>query len=356
MLEVNARKSLGRFTLDVRFEHREGILILFGRSGAGKTTTLRMIAGIEKPTGGEIRFGGRKVYSKNDRVNVAIRDRGIGFIFQHHNLFPHMTAFGNIAYAATDHGEISQWLERFHIAHVADRYPAQLSGGEQQRVAIIRALMTRPRMLLMDEPLSAVDVATRNVLQRELREVQRSSGIPIIHVTHNVSEAISLGDRVLVLEEGRVIHDGLPIEIFHAPTSIPLASLSGTENIVDGIVAAHHKDDNTTELRVGDCLLHMPQCRENVGARAAVAIRPEDILIALRETHDTSARNQFRGRIVEIVQDTLPSIVVKIPGGPKLRAVVTRRSLESLSLTQGAEVYLLIKAWACHPIDPDTSP
>ncbi len=355
MLAVDVRKTIGRFTLDLRFEHAEGILILFGRSGAGKTTTLRMIAGIDRPTEGEIRFGDRVMYSRKNRVNVAIRDRAIGFIFQHHNLFPHMTAYENVAYAAVDRSEIGDRLERFHVGQVADRYPGQLSGGEQQRVAIVRALVTRPRMLLMDEPLSAVDVATRNVLLRELRELQRSSGIPIIHVTHNVSEAFRLGDRVLVLEHGRIIHDGVPIEVFHTPTSIPLASLSGTENILDGVVAAHHADDNTTDLRVGGVSLHVPMCREDVGERAAIAIRPEDVLIALRETHDTSARNQLRGRITEIVLDVLPSIIVQIPDGPRLRAHVTRRSLESLSLAEGRDVFLLIKAWACHPIEADTT-
>ena len=179
--------------------------------------------------------------------------------------------------------------------------------------------------------------------------------LPIIYVTHNVSEAYRLGDRVLVLEAGRVIHDGVPIDVFQTPTSLPLAGLSGTENILDGLVLAHDADDGTTDLQVGEVTLHVLPCREEVGQRAVIAIRPEDILIALHQTPDTSARNQLVGRIVQVRQDTLPSILVELTGGPQLRAHVTRRSLQTLGLKEGKEVHLLIKAWACHPIEKNGS-
>lgn len=355
MLDVAIHRALVGFTLDLRFQHREGVLILFGRSGAGKTTALRMICGIDRPTRGTIRFAGRTWFSSDQRVNVPTRDRAVGFIFQQHNLFPHMTAHRNIAYAATDRDDIERWVDAFHIGHVMDRHPGRLSGGEQQRVAIVRALVTRPKLLLMDEPLSAVDVATRATLLDELRQLPRTSGIPIVYVTHNVGEAYRLGDRVIVLDTGRIIHDGVPIEVFRTPTSVPLANLSGTENVLDGVVAARNDDDRTMDLRVGATTLHVPLYDVAVGERAVVAIRPEDILIATGETHGTSARNQLRGRIVEVRHDTLPSILVELPGGPTLRAHITARSLQSLRLAVGVEVYLLIKAWSCHPVESDTT-
>ena len=355
MLHVDIRKCVGRFRLQLSFEHSEGILILFGRSGAGKTTALRAIAGMDKPTEGVISFDNRTLFSSEKRVNVSIQNRSIGFIFQEHNLFPHMTAYQNIAYAAKVRAEIDKWLQVFHVSDLTDRYPSRLSGGEQQRIAIIRALVSRPKLLLMDEPLSAVDVATRTVLLDELRALPRSNGIPIIYVTHNVSEAYRLGDRVLVLEEGNVIHDGVPIEVFHAPTSVPLASLSGTENILNSVVIAHLTDDNTTELRVGQTILHVPLCREKVGRTAVVAVRPEDILIAMHELADTSARNQLRGRVVEVLDERLPLVKVEVSGGPTLLVRVTRRSLQTLGLRKGVVVYLLIKAWAFHPIEADSS-
>lgn len=350
MLEVNLNKSIGGFNLNIRFEHRKGVLILFGRSGAGKTLTLRCISGIASPTSGLIRLNGDTLYSSESRTDVGIRRRDIGYIFQHDTLFPHMTAGQNIAYAAKG-GDVQRWLDVFHVAHLVDRYPRQLSGGEQQRVAIIRALVTKPKLLLMDEPLSAVDIARRNVLLDELRDLQRSSGIPIVYVTHNVSEAYRLGDRVLVLEKGRVIHDGVPLEVFPTPTSIPLASLYGTENILTGIVEQHHPDDGTTELRVGRLVLHVPLCADGIGESAMVAIRPEDILVARRRITGTSARNQLAGRIRSVTQDTAPSILVELGEGVTLRARVTPRSLQALELKEGSEVYLLIKAWACHPIE-----
>lgn len=360
MVRVNLEKRVGCFELVLRFEHKEGFLILFGRSGAGKTTALRLIAGIDKPGRGEITLDGRTLFCSKRGINVSVQRRSIGFIFQHHNLFPHMTAYQNIAYAAKDLGGIERWLDTFHVAHLTDRYPNQMSGGEQQRIAIIRALMTRPKMLLMDEPLSAVDMATRNVLLDELRELQRKSGIPIIYVTHNVAEAFRLGDRVLVLEEGKVIHDGVPIDVFQTPTTVPLAGLSGTENILNAVVVGHHADDGTTELRVRDTVLHVPLFREEVGETVVVAIRPEDILVASHEISGTSARNQLRGHIAEIAptgtdHSTLPSIRVVTPDGISLRARVTRRSLKTLGLTEGAEVHLLIKAWAIHPVETDRS-
>ena len=257
MLRVDIRKSVGPFHLDLRFEHGQSILILFGRSGAGKSTALRCIAGVDRPTSGCISFEKRTLFSSQQRINVSTQKRSIGFIFQHHNLFPHMTAYQNIAYAAKAPEQINHWLEVFHVRGVTHRYPHQLSGGEQQRIAVIRALMTAPTFLLMDEPMSAVDEATRHLLLDELRTLHRTSGIPIIYVTHHVSEAYQIGDRVLVLEDGKVIHDGLPIEVFHAPTSVSVASLSGRENILEGVVTAHHTDDNTTDLRIGGIVLQL---------------------------------------------------------------------------------------------------
>jgi len=355
MLRVDIDKHIGDIDLALKIEHERGVLVLFGRSGGGKTTTLRTIVGIDRPDRGEISFDGRLLYSSDQSINVTVADRSIGFIFQHHNLFPHMTAIENIAYAARDRSDIKRWLEMFRVAEVVDHYPDQLSGGEQQRVAIIRALVTKPKMLLMDEPLSAVDIATRNTLLDELRSFQQSTDLPIIYVTHNVSEAFRFGDRVIVLERGKMIHDGVPIDVFHAPTSVPVASLSGTENILNAEVVAHHDDDDTTDLSVGGTILHVPLCRQRVGETVVVAVRPEDILISLNEVHQTSARNQLRGTIAAVLQDRPPSILIQLSEKLTLRARVTHLSLETLGLRQGEKVYVLIKAWAFHPVELESA-
>ncbi|NOS99874.1 MAG: molybdenum ABC transporter ATP-binding protein [Phycisphaerales bacterium] len=353
MLVVDIQKRIGTIDLTVRFEHRAGILILFGPSGAGKTTTLRVIAGMDRPDSGEIALDGRTMFCGRRGINAAVQSRRFGFIFQHHNLFPHMTVRQNIAYAANDAAPIAHWLDRFNVGHLADRYPARLSGGEKQRVALIRSLAAQPRLLLLDEPMSSVDVATRQVLMEELRAVQRDTGVPMIYVTHEIAEAYRLGDRVLVLDRGRVIHDGVPIDVLQTPTSSSLAGLSGAENIIRGVVDAHHPDDDTTDLRVDGVVLHVPHCSTAVGSPAVVAVRPEDILIARHAVTETSARNQLRGVVVGIQQDRLPLVRVKIENGPTLRARVTRRSIASLELNQGATVYLVIKAWAFHVVDDE---
>ncbi len=350
MLEVNIQKSLGRLNLDVCFTHEGGVSILFGPSGAGKTTVLRMIAGIVKPDSGSIRFDGRTLFCSEKRINVAIQRRPIGFIFQHHNLFPHMSVLQNIAYAAAGEAEVDRWIESFHLGHVADRFPGSLSGGERQRVAIARSLATKPDLLLMDEPMSSLDVGTRHLLLQELRDLQRETRVPIVYVTHDVSESFRLGDRVLAIEGGRIVQDGPPIDVFHTPASIAIATLSGTENILDGVIEAHHPTDNTTDLRIENITMHVLLCRGAVGERAVVAIRPEDILVALRELPETSARNQLAGRVVSVEHDVLSSLLVAVDDGPTLRARVTRRSIDSLGLKEGVAVCLLIKAWACHEI------
>jgi molybdate transport system ATP-binding protein len=354
MLHVEISKTFGSFSLDLRFTHESGIMMLFGPSGSGKTTTLRCIAGLDRPTSGTVRVGDECLYSSERRISTRVQRRSIGFVFQQPRLFPHMTALGNIEYAARDKRDIDRYLSLFRVEHTADRLPKSLSGGEQQRIAIIRALVTKPKVLLLDEPMSAVDVATRAVLLDELRDLHRSTGLLMLYVTHSLSEVYRLGDRVLVLDNGRVIHDGVPIDVLHAPTSVPLASLSGTENILNGIVASHQPDDHTTDLRVGDVLLHVPLCDARVGASASVAVRPEDILIARHELQETSARNQFRGRIERIEQDTLPLLRIKIGRGATIRARVTMRSIKSLELAEGADVFVLIKAWSFHPIEPES--
>lgn len=355
MLIVDIQKRIGTIDLSLRFEHRDGILILFGPSGAGKTTTLRLTAGIARPDAGEIVFDGQTLFDARRGIDASIQSRRFGFLFQRDTLFPHMTVRQNIAYAAHDAAPIAHWLERFNVGHLVDRYPAQLSGGERQRVALIRALAAQPRLLLLDEPMSSVDVATREVLMEELRAVQRDTGVPMIYVTHEVAEAYRLGDRVLVLDRGRVIHDGVPIDVLQTPTSSSLAGLSGTENILRGTVEAHHPDDDTTDLRVGRVVLHVPRCWAAVGSPAVVAVRPEDILIARHAVTDTSARNQLRGVVVGVQQDRLPLIRIQVDNGPTLRARVTRHSIASLELHDGATVHLLIKAWAFHVVD-DAAP
>jgi molybdate transport system ATP-binding protein len=212
MLTVRARKRLPHFTLEVDFAVRDEILVLFGPSGAGKTMTLRMIAGLERPDAGEIRLDDRVLYSREGRAWVPPRARRCGFVFQDSALFPHLTVTRNVLYGARANGDadarLGELLERFRIGHLAGRYPLQLSGGEVQRVALARALMADPDVLLLDEPFSSLDAETRAAAQDVVLDAHQTWRIPFIFVTHDRAEAARVGDRMLYLREGRQVEEG----------------------------------------------------------------------------------------------------------------------------------------------------
>lgn len=225
MLQVSIRKKYGNngriFTLDLEFAAPGGVTILFGPSGSGKTTCLRAVAGIVRPDDGRIAVGPRIYFDSAAGTDLAIQERRVGFVFQDYLLFPHLTAEQNVAYGVRS-GSVSkaekrrracELLSLLGIEYAANQYPRELSGGESQRVALARALASDPEMVLLDEPLSAVDASTRARLLVEIGATQRKTGIPFLYVTHNVAEAVEIGDHVVVLDQGRAVQQGSPREV-----------------------------------------------------------------------------------------------------------------------------------------------
>ena len=215
MLTVRARKRLPHFTLEVDFEVRDEVLVLFGPSGAGKTMTLRMIAGLERPDAGEIRLDGRVLYAREPRAWVPPRARRCGFVFQDAALFPHLDVSRNVLYGAPAKSpeardRLGELLGRFRIAHLADRWPSQLSGGEVQRVALARALMADPDVLLLDEPFTSLDAEARREAQDVVLQAHETWRIPFVFVTHDRAEAERMGDRMLFLREGKQVDETRP--------------------------------------------------------------------------------------------------------------------------------------------------
>lgn len=216
MLQVNVKKVLvdaaGReFRLDVSFEAVGGFTVITGPSGGGKTSTLNMLAGILRPDFGRISLAGRSFFDSVRGMDVPIRERRVGFVFQDYALFPHLTAAENVAYGIKNGGDrlakAIEWMETFHIAHTRSRRPAEMSGGEQQRAAVARALASDPSVMLLDEPLSAVDVETRSRLLDEIISVQQRTNIPFLYVTHNEVEAGRLGGRIVRIDQGRAVSE-----------------------------------------------------------------------------------------------------------------------------------------------------
>jgi molybdate transport system ATP-binding protein len=217
MLHVDIKKRFGdrrhpAFLLDVSFSVTNGITVLVGASGSGKTTCLRLIAGVQTPDEGRISAGAQTYFDSSRRINLSIQRRRVGFVFQDYALFPHLTAERNIAYGVkaddrkTRYDKAREMLSLFHIEHTRGRFPVEMSGGEQQRVALARALASDPLVVLLDEPLSAVDVETRTKLLDEIEDAQRKANIPFIYVTHNEAEAARLGTQRITLRSGRIAH------------------------------------------------------------------------------------------------------------------------------------------------------
>jgi len=229
LLQVAIKKRLesdksGSFMLDVAFDAAEGITILFGQSGSGKTTTLRAIAGIITPDSGRISVADEVYFDSTNSANLSIQKRRVGYVFQDYALFPHMTAEQNVAYGIKENGargasrleQAREMLAAFKIDHVRHRYPQNMSGGEQQRTALARALASNPAIVLLDEPLSAVDAETRALLLDEVVQAQERVKVPFIYVTHNTTEAIRLGAQVVVLHRGNVKRAGPPSDVFNS--------------------------------------------------------------------------------------------------------------------------------------------
>lgn len=333
------------------------VTALFGPSGAGKTTVLRALAGLDR-SAGHIRFGNQTW--DDDRVFVPARSRRVGYLFQDHALFPHLSVRGNVAYGLralprTERaGRVEQALDAAGAAHLTAREIGQLSGGEAQRVALARALAPRPRLLLLDEPLSALDTPTRLRLRTELRGILEHQRIPTIVVTHDRAEALALADRIAVLIDGSIRQVGAAQEVFERPATADVARVVGVETAVPGTVTG--TVDGLAVVQIdGHTLYAVADAVVGAGHRqVVVCIRAEDVALQRIETQAVSSpRNQLPATVTSL-SDEGPLTRVDLDAGFHLTAYVTRPSVQQLGLTPGADVCAVIKAPAVHLIARDS--
>jgi molybdate transport system ATP-binding protein len=325
--------------------------VVLGPTGAGKTVLLETIAGLYRPERGRILADGEEI------TDVPPERRGIGFVYQDYVLFPHLSVEENVAFGLHMQRQESEVIrkrvteisELLGIDHLLHRRPDTLSGGEKQRAALARALVVEPRLLLLDEPLSALDPETREGLQRELARLHRELGTTTLHVTHDFEEAIALGDRIAVLNEGQVVQVGPPEEIFRKPTSEFVARFVGVRNIFQGEI--HRLEDGGKALDLDGLEIAVVT---KLDGKVHGSIRPEDILLS-REPLHSSARNAFRSRIVNIVdKGILVYVTVRVlldadPGrSPEFTCVITRTSAEEMKLREEMDVHIVFKASAVH--------
>src|SRR5579863_8723779 len=246
------------FVLDVELQVAPGFNILSGASGAGKTTLLDCVAGLITPDVGRIAIGERVLFDASRGINLPVAKRGVGYVFQSLALFPHLTVAQNVQYGlarlpkSERLAKTGAILEAFRIAHLAGRSARKISGGESQRVALARTLVTDPAVLLLDEPLAALDAATKATIIDDLRQWNRIHGIPILYVTHSREEVFALGERVIVLDAGRILAQGTPHEVMSAPWMETIAQLAGVENIFDAVVETVNPERGTMSCRVSD--------------------------------------------------------------------------------------------------------
>jgi len=356
-LAVRVLKRLADFTLDVSFAAAPGVTIVFGESGSGKTTLLRCVAGVARPDAGRIAIDDRVLFDAGSRIDLPPPRRRVGFVFQQLALFPHLSARDNIAYgvahldAAERRSRIEAIARSFRIAHLLDRRPAQISGGERQRVGLARSLVGDPEALLLDEPLSALDHATQSRIIEDLLRWNDARQIPVLYVTHSQRELFALGRRVLLIEEGRIVGDDLPQLAMNAPAHERLAELVGYENLLDAVIASRRPDAGVMAVSLGGTRVQLetPIVDGEVGDRVRVAIRAGDILLAVQRPSGLSARNVVPGTIASLRQ-TGGFVVVAVSVGAEIEVHVTRSAVEELGLSAGRDVWLVIKTHSCRAL------
>lgn len=330
---TNIVKSYGSLTAvdNVSLDIKEGEFLTFlGPSGCGKTTTLRLISGFVQPTSGNIYFGDKDV------TGVAPQHRQIGMVFQDYALFPHLTVFENIAFGLVERKyeksaikkRVNELLVMIELEEASERYPSEISGGQAQRVAVARAVAHPPTVLLMDEPLGALDLKLRETMQTELRRIQQELGITAVYVTHDQSEAMNMSDRVVVMNSGVIEQIGAPKEIYNKPASIFVANFIGQVNIINGSVTAQ-KNDLTMLDYNGLSLSGLYDGTLPKGTIVHLAVRPEDVIISnkaktgsFNSLKGVVSNTLFSGNVMKITVDLENDDVIKIESQPKTNVYV----------------------------------
>jgi molybdate transport system ATP-binding protein len=351
MIDVDIEERLGAFRLEARFTADAPIVGLFGRSGAGKTTVVNAIAGIGKPARGSIRVNGDVLFDAARGIDVPPERRRVGYVFQDALLFPHLDVESNLTYgqrrrAAADrfivHDRVVDLLGLSQLLH---RKPRTLSGGEKQRVAIGRALLAQPRILLMDEPLAALDVPRKVEILDYIERLRDELAIPIVYVSHSVTEITRLADTVVVLSEGKCLAVGDVEDVMGRPDLWPATGRYEAGSLVEARVLRHEEWSELTTLAFDGGELRVPRLDAPVGERVRVRIRARDVSLALQSPADISILNVLPGRVIAIGHREGAVVDVEVAVGTvNVTARVTRHSVRQLRIVPGQEVFALVKA------------
>jgi len=352
MLEVDIRGRVGRMDLVASFQGGAGVTSLFGQSGAGKTSLTNMIAGLITPQSGRVAVNGTILFDAENGINLPVRDRRIGHVFQDARLFPHLSVRANMTYArwagrrgtTRDFDEVTELLG---LGDLLNRMPRTLSGGERQRVAIGRALLSDPRLLIMDEPLASLDQARRNDILPYLDRLCVEAGIPILYVSHSIEEVARLSNTLVILSDGRTPAFG-PVADMLARTDLGKATGRHEAGaLLEGTVSTVDPHWGLTHVDIGGATLQIPDMAASVGDAVRLRIRARDVALALHPPEGLSIRNAFAAQITSISSETGPyAEILCSVRGQTLRARITRASVAELDLYTGRDVTVLIKSVA----------
>ncbi|MBL8564167.1 MAG: molybdenum ABC transporter ATP-binding protein [Hyphomicrobiaceae bacterium] len=351
-LAFDVRLSFGAFTLDVADEvPLAGITALFGHSGSGKSTLLRILAGLEARAEGEVHLAGTTLQRRDGKGFVPPHARGIGVVFQDARLFPNLDVAGNLAYAErrsrTRDGRLdtAAVVEALDLEPLLKRHTATLSGGERQRVALGRTLLTRPRLVLMDEPLASIDGRRKRDILPYIERLPQSFAIPVVYVTHSIDEVAALADRILLVSEGRRVDSGPLAEMMSRLDLFPLTGRFEAGALVDCRIAGHDTRDQLTDLTFDGGQLAVPLLDLPVGSEFRLRIRARDVILASEMPGDLSANNIVAGVVMAMREDTGAFVDVQLAcGGTTLLARVTHRAVRRLALAPGRPIYAIIKS------------
>lgn len=353
-ISVDIRKSLGAFTLDAWFKCGAGVTALFGKSGAGKTSIIQMIAGLTTPDNGRIVIDGDPVYDSSASLDVAPERRNIGYVFQDARLFPHMNVRRNLEYGTRRNRQARERNPRFDdvvdvlaLAPLLARQPHGLSGGERQRVAIGRAMLSGPRLLLMDEPLASLDAERKWEILPFIDRIHGDFGTPIVYVSHSVDEILQLADEMVLIVDGGVAAAGPIEDVMNRPDLVRAAGDGNAGSVIPVRVDRCEPEYGIAALSFagGEFQVAAPALKE--GENLRIRVRARDVSLATSRPVDVSVLNIFEGTVISVSGAEHPQADIAIDvGGATIWSQITRKSLDDLALRPGSRVFAMVKAVA----------
>ncbi len=351
ILSADFTAAVGNFALQIRFALQRRFVALFGPSGCGKTSTLKLLTGLLRPLSGKILLQGQPLFDAAVGIDVPPEKRRIGLVFQDARLFPHLSVEENLRFGEEFTPEperrfsYAEVVQALHLEPLLHRRPASLSGGETQRVALGRTLLASPAVLLMDEPLAAVDLPTRLALLAELKTIQRRFELPILYVSHDLAMVMNLADEVLLMNAGRIAAQGPPGEVLAGFLSSSLLPGETIRNLLEGRVVAHDAASRTSTVQIRNTKLILPHMPVEIGETVRLDLPATEIILAVRRPEGLSARNVLEGKLRRI-QHLGERVLVVVDVGFELMVEIVEPTVRGLGLAEGMPVFLVIKATA----------